>query len=342
MLARRNGSWPVLDQLHTSLAGSDLVSARQESHQASVFASHLALSVTIERNQVGPPSGDVHLHPAGQGFWIARLLAQLGCRSVLVGPVGGEAGVVLRALVPQWGVELADVEMQSATPCTVDDRRSGERLSLAHGPRPIFQRHDVDELYGEVLRLALESDLCVVTGRFPGGAFPLGVYHRLGADLRRLGVAAVGDVHGGELDAFLENGELDVLKVSDEELVADGAIADVSERSVIDWINAAAKRRVRWVVVSRAEKGAIVAFDEAIFRVVPPVLQLVDSRGSGDSMTAALAAARMHDLKPDAAMRLACAAGAANVTRHGLGSASAELIVQLAEHVDVEHIGGVK
>lgn len=329
----------MIDSVRSS-TGSE--PAGQEVHQACVFASYLALSVTIERNQAAPPSGDIHLHPAGQGFWIARLLAQLGCRSVLCGPVGGEAGLVLRALIPKWQVQLAGVEMRSATPCTVDDRRSGDRVSIAQGARPMFHRHEVDELYGEVVRLALESDLCVITGGFPGDTFPLGVYERLGADLRRLGVATVGDLHGAELAAYLEDGHLDVLKVSDEDLVDDSAIADVSEASMVEWIRTVAKRSVSWVVVSRAEKGAIVAYDNEIFRVVPPVLQVVDPRGSGDSMTAALAAARMRDLKPDAAMRLGCAAGAANATRHGLGSASAQLIEQLAGRVVVEHIGGVR
>jgi fructose-1-phosphate kinase PfkB-like protein len=41
-------------------------------------------------------------------------------------------------------------------------------------------------------------------------------------------------------------------------------------------------------------------------------------------------------LGPEESLRLASGAGAANVTRHGLGSASDDLIPRLAERVTVE------
>ena len=52
-------------------------------------------------------------------------------------------------------------------------------------------------------------------------------------------------------------------------------------------------------------------------------------------MTAALAVATARRLDPAETLRLAAAAGAVNVTRHGLGSGRADAIAQLAEHVEV-------
>jgi fructose-1-phosphate kinase PfkB-like protein len=53
-------------------------------------------------------------------------------------------------------------------------------------------------------------------------------------------------------------------------------------------------------------------------------------------MTAGLAAAFSRGLGPEETLRLACGAGAANATRHGLGSASNDLIAKLAERVEIE------
>lgn len=68
-----------------------------------VFAPSLYLTVTIEERDGAHESGEVHLHPGGQGFWIARMLGELGGNPVLCGPVGGEVGAVLETIVPTWG-----------------------------------------------------------------------------------------------------------------------------------------------------------------------------------------------------------------------------------------------
>jgi 1-phosphofructokinase len=67
-------------------------------------------------------------------------------------------------------------------------------------------------------------------------------------------------------------------------------------------------------------------------------MEVVDHRGAGDSMTAALAVATARDLDATETLRLAAAAGAVNVTRHGLGSGRADAIAQLAENVVVTEL----
>lgn len=70
----------------------------------------------------------------------------------------------------------------------------------------------------------------------------------------------------------------------------------------------------------------------------PPELEAADFRGAGDSMTAGLAASLRTGLGPIEALKLACGAGAANVTRHGLGSASDTLFERLADQVEVRSV----
>jgi 1-phosphofructokinase len=67
-------------------------------------------------------------------------------------------------------------------------------------------------------------------------------------------------------------------------------------------------------------------------------MSVVEASGAGDSMTAALAFARIEGSSPSETLRHAVAAGAVNVTRHGLGSGDAEAIALLAENVKIEGI----
>jgi 1-phosphofructokinase len=160
------------------------------------------------------------------------------------------------------------------------------------------------------------------------------VYKRLGADLDSSGVRVIGDLHGDGLAAFLEGGPIDLLKVSHEDLASDGWETG-DEDGVIAAIERLHDMGVTDVVVSRADKPALAHIDGKLYEATPPALEVVDHMGAGDSMTAGLAAARLRGLGPEDTLKLASAAGAANVTRHGLGSGSADLIAGLADQVEV-------
>ena len=89
------------------------------------------------------------------------------------------------------------------------------------------------------------------------------------------------------------------------------------------------------VVLSRSDRPTVARLGGDIYFASTPRLEPADFRGAGDSMTAALTAGLIRDMDASDLLRLACAAGAANVTRHGLGSGSQELISKLAEKVEV-------
>jgi 1-phosphofructokinase len=303
-------------------------------HTIAVFAPHLTLTVTIERTTETAPD-DIHIHPGGQGFWVARMLRHLKERPLLCGPLGGEPGGVLRSLIEQWGIDFSPVEVQESSPAIIQDRRSGDRSPIAEAVSPTLARHELDDAYGRILDHALSCQVVVITGQ-PGEIVPVDTYRRLGHDLASADVRVVGDLHGRELEAFLDGGGLDLLKVSDEDLMEDGSLGGEDEESALAELHRLNEAGARNVVISRGPRPALALIDGTTYRVTGPELEAVEHRGAGDSMTAALSAALRQGLGPQEALRLAAGAGAANVTRHGLGSASDDLIPRLAERVTVE------
>ena len=89
-----------------------------------VFGPSPLLTVTIEPGTDRP---DVHLHPGGQGFWVARMVANLGVSVSLCCALGGEPGRVLRALIEPERLTLRTVDAGTPNGVYVHDRRSGER-----------------------------------------------------------------------------------------------------------------------------------------------------------------------------------------------------------------------
>jgi hypothetical protein len=109
----------------------------------------------------------------------------------------------------------------------------------------------------------------VLGGPTAPDVIPADTYRRLAADLRRAGRTVVADLSGEPLRAALEGG-VTVLKVSHEELVADG----LAESDSIDDLMAAmlASRRTGAgrVVVSRAGRPALATVGDAIIEVTAP------------------------------------------------------------------------
>jgi 1-phosphofructokinase len=305
-----------------------------------VFAPSVSVSITIEAASGG--EDDIHIHAGGQGIWVARMLRHLGYAPIVCAPIGGESGRTLLGLTGDWGIEVEPVETIDETPAYVHDRRDGQRREIARSRPPRLRRHETDELYQRFLESALGAPVCVVTGPSTPQLLPADLYRRLGSDLEATGVGAVADLHGEELTEFLAGGPVAVLKVSAGDLVDDGRLAasaaddpdDVA--AVAATIDELTDAGVRTTVVSRGDQPALARIEGGYRLVSGPELAVVDPTGSGDSMTAALAACWSQGVEPETALRRAWAAGAANVTRRGLGSGVPGLIDELAERAIIE------
>ena len=304
----------------------------------SVFASSLVLTITVEASNQA--TGDeIHLHPGGQGFWVARMVGHLGESCVLSTCLGGEVGLVLAALVASETLTLAPTWQQAESPVYIHDRRSGQRVAVAERPHRKPTRHEQDDFYSRTLETAIEAGSCVVTGRYLGGGVPASFFTRLAADLQATGVRAIGDLHGRDLEAFLKGGPLDLLKVSVEDLKSDGVLTSQHESEVKQAITRFLRRGVKDIVVSGAGEASLACIDGYWYRIRQPTLEAADHRGSGDSMTAGLTVGRVRGEDPEKLLRLGAAAGAANVVRRGLGNADRDLIEALQGQVEVDEWG---
>jgi 1-phosphofructokinase len=301
-----------------------------------VFAPAPILTLTIERS---PDDGEeLHVHAGGQGFWVARMAALLGVSVELCAPLGGETGEVLSTLLHGERIALRGVPVAAASGSYIHDRRGSERREVWNARLAPLGRHEVDTLFTATLAAALEHGVCVLTGtQRQDSVLPATTYTRLASDLAANDVTVLCDLQGALLRAALEGG-VDIAKISHHELIEDGWASGDGRDEILAGAERLREAGARNVVVSRADGGALALLDDAAFEAHAPQMTPVDPSGAGDSMTAALAfgRARGHDVRR--LLRLGLAAGAVNVTRHGLGTGDAEAIERLAENVDISDL----
>lgn len=299
-----------------------------------IFAPSPTLTVTVEEHGDEP---DIHLHAGGQGVWQARMLLRLGASVTMCCTLTGEIGILLRHLLEDEGIVVAGVERAGRGSAYVHDRRGGERLAVAETEGDPLGRHDLDELYGVTVREGLDAGLVILSGPAGDEALPADTYRRLAADLREGGATVVVDLAGERLDAAVAGG-VEVLKVSDEELAADGLVSHGSPAEIMRAMRRLHDDGAATVIISRSTEPLLLLDDEGFLEVVSPQMEVADTRGAGDSLTAGVAAGMSRGERPRDAVVTGVAAGALNVTRHGLGTGDPGAIAQLREAVRVREL----
>lgn len=301
-----------------------------------VFAPSPILTITVEAGAGG--DSDIHLHAGGQGFWVARMAASLGAQVSLCCALGGETGRVLRTLIAAEGVDVQTVESEASNGAYIHDRRGGERIEVAFTPTGHLGRHDVDELYGITLASALDADVTLLSGVQPEQILDADVYRRLAGDLNANHATVIADLTGAPLAAALTGG-LAVVKLSQEELLAENRTASDDVADVLEGMRGLKRAGANSVLLSRGPVPAIVLDGEGEtsrpLELSGPRFEAADPIGSGDSMFAALGVGLGSGSGLLDALRLAVAAGALNATRHGLGTGTRDEIERLSHHVAV-------
>jgi len=315
------------------------VSADPVRPKVALFAPHPLLTVTLELE--GSERQQIHFHAGGQGAWVARMVAQMGAIPILCGLIGGESGGLLRGLLAQAidPGELRLVNSSAASGCYVTDRREGPRKLVAMTLSDPPSRHELDELFSLTCAEAVACGWLIVCNPMPASALPLEIYGDLVADAKANGCKTLVDLSSPRMDSALR-GRPDVAKLNDWEL-AELVCGPVSEPAQL----LAAAQRLRddgsggganTVIVTRGEQPALVLDSEGARWLTPPRFEHGYREGCGDSMMGALTASWACGASFERALAVGAAAGAANFLRHGLGSASREVVDRLVGSVTLE------
>jgi fructose-1-phosphate kinase PfkB-like protein len=261
----------------------------------------------------------------------------LGAHPILCGFAGGEAAVPLGELLETLPGERRLVPTAGTTGTYVTDGRSGARETLAAHFAEAPSRHELDELLSVTTAAALSADVLVVCNPFPAEALPVDVYGDLVEDVRANGTPVLVDLSTPRLDSALA-GRPDLVKLNDWEL-AEYVYGPVGEP---DELRGAVRRLqdagAGAVIVTRGERSAVAFRGEEAWEITPPRFARGHREGCGDTMLGAIAAGWSQGLAWEELLALGCAAGAAAFLRHGLGSATADVVEELRPSVRVERL----
>ncbi|TVR84247.1 MAG: 1-phosphofructokinase family hexose kinase [Rhodospirillales bacterium] len=245
----------------------------------------------------------------GKGINVARAVIALGHTATCAGLVGGHGG--------RLATEAAAAEgLQSAwTPIAGESRTcvivvSGGEATVINEPGPAVAADEWARFVADVSRAAATADAVCLSGSMPGKIAGMAIVDLVRAAARH--GAPVWVDCSGEALATASAARPFGIKVNADEA---GALL---ARPITGWQQAAAAAAtmvadgVSVATVTLGAEGAALACGAGTWIARPPRLRAVSAVGSGDAFLAGLMIGWGHGDRPDAALRLATAAGAAN------------------------------
>lgn len=237
-------------------------------------------------------------HPGGKGANQALAAEKLGAEVCLIGRVGNDAqaGEAL-ALMEQFGVDLAGVEVDVAAPTGVAliavDAAGENQIVVAAGANHLVTPEQLPQRIEGALIVQLELPVETVE-------------------------AAVGRATGFVVANLAPAQPVSELLLRRADLIV------VNETEAAFYGDGLHRGGGRVVVTKGAKGAAMYQRGVEMAWATPPGVEAVDATGAGDAFVGAIAVALLEGMAPDAALRFACAAGAAAAARAGAQSSLPE------------------
>ncbi|MFM2480617.1 1-phosphofructokinase [Celerinatantimonas sp. YJH-8] len=276
------------------------------------------------------------LTPGGKGINVARVLADMGTRSIVTGWLGTENAEPFVHLFETIQAEDQFLRQYGQTRTNVKLAESNSRVTDINFPGMAIDHQAVQKLEQKLMELAASNEWFVMAGSLPRGVSPT-LYQRWIDLLNQQGAKVVFD-SSGEAFSYGLDAQPYLIKPNDMEL-AQWAGHDLNSE---DEIVAAAKQLVHkgitHVLVSRGSKGVLWVCADHVIKAAAPKVNVVSTVGAGDSMVAAMTHALSQGWDATKAITYATAISAMAVTQVSVGIRDQSQLESLIQQVQVTQL----
>ena len=278
---------------------------------------------------------EVHTDPAGKGINASRMVHRLGCPTIALGLVGGDAGDMIEKALAKEGVQHHFVRVAGETRINFTLVEASGVASSFYAPGPDASPDALAALERMLEVWMRAGRVLVLAGSLPPGV-PTGAYAKYVRAAREAGLRVFLDASGDALREGLD-AQPDLIKPNAEEAEELLGRRLDGEAAVIGAARELAQR-AGMVVISMGSKGSVCARGGDAWRIASPKIERRSTVGSGDSMVAGIAVAMARGDGVEAALALGTAAGAATAMSLGTSLGTAADVAALVSRVRVERV----
>ena len=274
---------------------------------------------------------------AGKAINVAKILKTLGANPIATGFLGGERGEFLRAAMAKKNIESDFVTVAAPTrQCiTVIDESAGTHTELVEESRPV-RPADFGKFMAVIRRRITGCGAAVMSGTIASGG-PATLYRDCVQLAEKAGALSVVDALGAGLTESL-TAKPGLVKPNRSELAATVGRDLKSEAGVMRAMRELHERGAQRVIVTAGREPALAFDGKDFWRIVTPLIQVVNPIGSGDAFTAGVVIRLLRGDDLGEACRWGAAAAAANALTPMPGELYRKDATRLVKKVRVRRI----
>ncbi len=294
-----------------------------------------ALDLTVNLESLDPGEVNVategHLHAAGKGINVARVLADLKLDVSVAGMLGKDNRHYFDEYFKQYNLENRFVFEEGATRINVKVKESSERVTDINLPGIEISETVWQQFLKHLVDHVDQYELIVLGGSLPRG-LPEDAYAQIINMLKPFGKKIILDTSGAALTAAISSAPA-LIKPNVEELEQWAGKSLKNRDDEAETVQGLIARGIQNVVVSDGKNGSRWYTQDSIVQAKAPKVNVVSTVGAGDSMVAGIAFGMVNNYSTESTLKFATAVAAYAVEQVGVGVHSAGRLHELHNQV---------
>jgi 1-phosphofructokinase family hexose kinase len=282
-------------------------------------------------------SSSIQLIAGGKGNNVARVLQKFGINVMALNLLGGFEGKQLKNILENEHLPNVCTWIKGKTRNHLYIiEKNSKILTDIYEPSPDVSKKEKKLFLKKYRQLAIDSELVVLGGSSPCRELDDTFYEMIDY-ANKNEIKSILDTSGNALASGIEAMPFLVKpNIEETEKITGKRIENINEIiKALDFYNS---KKIRMVVISMGKNGAYIRSDKNIFKSSTPDIPALNPFGSGDCMVAGFIKGIVEGLDIVDTIKIAMAAGTANVTRWDVAAITLDEIEKYIPKIKVEKI----
>jgi 1-phosphofructokinase family hexose kinase len=274
----------------------------------------------------------------GKGINVSRQLNLLGAINLAFTFLGGNNGKVLKKLLADEKINFSSISTHTETRASaviIDENE--KKVTSFFGNNPQISENESEEFKNKLDKMIQNCEIVVFSGSSPcketDSIFPFGIN-----SANKYDKISICDTYGVHLNKCIEASPT-ILHNNVYEIERSLNFNLREKEDFVKFLKYAYSQNVKQAFITNGSNPAYVSNLDFIYEVKPPVVETIDSTGSGDSFVSAIAYGWTKNLPFEESLKIAVSLGAANAAKYDVCNVSIEEADFLVDKVEICNLG---